>query len=59
MNSSVLATWAAQGSKEKNQFEFFLATFEGGCFNFSQAFFLKSSFINQLYIELGTYPNLT
>ena len=29
MNSSVLATWAAQGIKEKSQFEFFLATFEG------------------------------
>ena len=42
MNSSVWAIWAAQGSKEKNQFEYFLATFEGGDFNFSWAnFFFK------------------
>ena len=28
MNYSVWANWAAQGSKDKNQFDFFLATFE-------------------------------
>ena len=37
MNSSVWVVWAAQGSKEKNQFEYFLATFKGGFFNFSWA----------------------
>ena len=29
--------WAAQGSKGKNQLEFFLATFQGSFFNFSLA----------------------
>ena len=32
MNSSVWAVWAAQGSKKKDQFEYFLATFEGDYF---------------------------
>ena len=35
MNSSIWAVWAAQGSKGKNQFEYFLAPFDGGFFNFS------------------------
>ena len=30
MNFSIWAVWAAQGSKGKNQFEYFLAPFEGG-----------------------------
>ena len=34
MNSSVWAVWAAQGSEGKNQFEYFLATFESVFFNF-------------------------
>jgi hypothetical protein len=37
MNSSVWTIWVAQGSKEKNQFDFFLATFEGGFLNISWA----------------------
>ena len=42
MNSPVKAILAAQGSKEKNPFEFFLATFEGCFFNFSWTrFFLN------------------
>ena len=42
MNSSVWAILAAQGSKEKNGFEVFLTTFEGGLFNFLWA---KNSFL--------------
>ena len=42
MNSCVWVVWAAQGSsgygsKEKSQFEFSLAIFQGGYFNFSGA----------------------
>ena len=44
MNSAVWAAWAAQGTKEKNQFEFFLATFEGVFLNFSRAKKLKIFF---------------
>ena len=39
MTSSGWAVWSAQGSKEKNQLEYFLATFEGVFFNFSRPIF--------------------
>ena len=43
---TVWTVWTSQGSKEQNQLKFFLATFEGGFFNFSDGkkiyiYFLK------------------
>ena len=40
MNAYVWVVWAAQGSKEINKFENFLATFEGVFFNFSWSKFI-------------------
>ena len=42
MNSSVWAVWAAQRSKGKNPFEFFLATYESAFFKNIVASALKS-----------------
>ena len=37
MSSPLWAVWLVQGGTEKNQFEYFLAAFEAGFFNFSGA----------------------
>ena len=56
MNSSVWVVWAAQGSKEKSEFEFSWATFEGGFFQLFEGKKVKISFENIVVSELKSCP---
>ena len=57
MNSSVSAILAAQGSKEKNGFEVFLTTFEGGLFNFLWAKNRRYEKIHKRVYSPGFFKN--